>query len=118
MNWNAPKTVTLTGVNDAVADGNQLYFVVFGATTSADNAYKTRILEAAQTDPLLNTRLKYLGFRADTERVMAAITSLLEQIRGEQAPPHRFDPRSDGRPVTGDPDGGISRRDRRERRRR
>ena len=53
-----------------------------------------------------------------TERVMAAITSLLEQIRGEQAPPHRFDPRSDGRPVIGDPDGRISRRDRRERRRR
>ncbi len=38
-----------------------------------------------------------------TERVMAAITALLEEIRGERAPRHRFDPRQDGRPVTGDP---------------
>ncbi|MBZ0283642.1 MAG: glycosyltransferase family 4 protein [Anaerolineae bacterium] len=49
-------------------------FVVAGENTqtSADNAYKTRILEVMQTDPLLRSRLKYLGFRADVERVLAA----------------------------------------------
>ena len=38
-----------------------------------------------------------------TERVMAAITALLEEIRGERAPAVRHDPRIDGTPVTGDP---------------
>ncbi len=49
-------------------------FIVAGENTqsSADNAYKTRILETAQNDPLLHSRLKYLGFRADVERVLAA----------------------------------------------
>jgi 1-acyl-sn-glycerol-3-phosphate acyltransferase len=41
--------------------------------------------------------------REVTERLMAAITSLLEEIRGEQAPVTRFDPRSAGLPRTGDP---------------
>lgn len=49
-------------------------FIVAGENTqsSADNAYRARILEASQADPLLRTRLKYLGFRADVERVLAA----------------------------------------------
>lgn len=39
LNWNAPQTVRVTGVDDAVADGNQPYRIVFGATSSADSAY-------------------------------------------------------------------------------
>ncbi|NOY90836.1 MAG: hypothetical protein GXP55_06450 [Deltaproteobacteria bacterium] len=38
-NWNAPQTVTVTGVDDAVADGSQVYQVVFGAATSTDTGY-------------------------------------------------------------------------------
>lgn len=38
-----------------------------------------------------------------TQRVMAAITSLLEEIRGESAPPERFDPRSAGVSELGNP---------------
>jgi 1-acyl-sn-glycerol-3-phosphate acyltransferase len=38
-----------------------------------------------------------------TEKIMAAITVLLEDIRGEQAPAVRFDPRTAGLPPTGDP---------------
>ncbi|QDG51927.1 hypothetical protein FIV42_14615 [Persicimonas caeni] len=38
-NWNAPQTVTATGQDDDVADGNQLYEVVFGETTSDDEEY-------------------------------------------------------------------------------
>jgi len=44
-----------------------------------------------------------------TERIMSAITGLLEEIRGEHAPAVRFDPRQPGLPRTGDP----SRHDRR-----
>jgi glycosyltransferase involved in cell wall biosynthesis len=49
-------------------------FIVAGENTqtSADNTYKQRILQAAQTDRLLRKRLVYLGFRADVERVIAA----------------------------------------------
>ncbi len=38
-NWDAPQTVTVTGQNDDLADGNQPYAIEFSATTSADPAY-------------------------------------------------------------------------------
>jgi len=38
-----------------------------------------------------------------TEKIMAAITHLLEEIRGEKAPAVRFDPRRAGLPTTGNP---------------
>jgi hypothetical protein len=38
-NWNAPQTVTVTGVNDDLADGAQGYGVTVGPTTSTDPAY-------------------------------------------------------------------------------
>ena len=41
--------------------------------------------------------------REVTERLMAAISTLLEEIRGEQAPVTRFDVRSSELPRTGDP---------------
>lgn len=49
--------------------------------------------------------------REVTEKIMVAITELLEALRGEQAPAVRFDPRKMGVPTTGDPRRGI--RDRR-----
>jgi glycosyltransferase involved in cell wall biosynthesis len=39
---------------------------------AADDQYKQRILKTAETDPLLRDRMVYLGFRADSERVIAA----------------------------------------------
>jgi subtilisin family serine protease len=38
-NWATPQTVTVTGVNDNVDDGNIAYQVVLGAATSADTAW-------------------------------------------------------------------------------
>jgi hypothetical protein len=38
-----------------------------------------------------------------TERVMHDITALLEQLRGETAPPDRYDPREHGQSRTGNP---------------
>lgn len=39
VNWNALQTVTVTGVNDDVADGAQPYVAVLDAATSADLGY-------------------------------------------------------------------------------
>ncbi|MBI5509652.1 MAG: Ig-like domain-containing protein, partial [Deltaproteobacteria bacterium] len=39
LNWNAPQFVTVSGVDDFVQDGNQPYFILFGATLSADGGY-------------------------------------------------------------------------------
>lgn len=53
----------------------QARFLVAGEDVhgvAADTAYKQRILETARTDPLLRERMVYLGFRDDTERVIAA----------------------------------------------
>lgn len=47
-NWSAPQTVIITGQNDDLADGNQLYHVVFAAATSADVTYAG--LTAASAD--------------------------------------------------------------------
>ncbi len=41
--------------------------------------------------------------RLVTEKIMTAITVLLEDLRGEAAPAVRFDPRAAGVPPTGDP---------------
>jgi hypothetical protein len=38
-NWSKPQTVTVTGVDDTVADGTQAYTIVTGALVSADAAY-------------------------------------------------------------------------------
>jgi 1-acyl-sn-glycerol-3-phosphate acyltransferase len=49
--------------------------------------------------------------REATNRIMAALTTELEQIRGEKAPPERFDSRKHGLPETGKfrrPDGEIA----------
>src|SRR6185369_11326551 len=39
LNWNAAQTVTVTGEDDAVADGNQQYTIVTGPATSSDAGY-------------------------------------------------------------------------------
>ena len=52
----------------------QARFLVAGGNphTRADIRYHERILQGARNDPLLRPRLRYLGFRADSERVIAA----------------------------------------------
>ncbi|MFC1670271.1 hypothetical protein ACFL20_07740, partial [Spirochaetota bacterium] len=39
VNWNAPQTVTVTGVDDAIIDGNQVYSIITAAATSSDTNY-------------------------------------------------------------------------------
>ncbi len=38
-NWDQPRTVTITGVDDPVADGNQVFAIAVGAAVSADPTY-------------------------------------------------------------------------------
>jgi hypothetical protein len=38
-NWNTPRTITVTGVNDNIADGNQNFTIITGAAVSADPKY-------------------------------------------------------------------------------
>ena len=44
-NWNLPQTITVTGVDDGVADGNQLFNVVLGITTSPTDALYDGIID-------------------------------------------------------------------------
>ena len=39
MNWAAPQTVTVTGVNDALQDGAQAYLIITSTAVSADPGY-------------------------------------------------------------------------------
>ena len=39
LNWSAPQTITVTGVDDSVADGNQIYKIITAAATSGDANY-------------------------------------------------------------------------------
>lgn len=40
-NWSTPQTVTVTGVDDAVDDGNVAFTIITAAATSGDSAYNT-----------------------------------------------------------------------------
>jgi hypothetical protein len=42
VNWNTPQTVTVTGVNDTISDGNIAYSIVTAAATSTDPNYSGR----------------------------------------------------------------------------
>jgi hypothetical protein len=38
-NWNVPQTITVTGVDDAIVDGNVTYLIITGSASSDDPAY-------------------------------------------------------------------------------
>jgi hypothetical protein len=42
QDWSTPQTVTVTGVDDFVADGDQTYQVVIGPASSGDTGYSSR----------------------------------------------------------------------------
>lgn len=83
-------------------------FIVAGENTQtgADNAYKTRILHTAATDPVLQPRLTYLGFRADSERVMAAADVVVCSSFFESYGMVNVEAMSCGRPVVSTNRGG------------
>jgi glycosyltransferase involved in cell wall biosynthesis len=88
----------------------QARFIVAGENTqtSTDNAYKSRILEAAQSDMLLQKRLKYLGFRADVERVLAAADVVVCSSHFESYGMVNVEAMACGKPVVSTNRGGPS----------
>jgi len=63
LNWNAPQSVTLRGVDDDVADGNQTYFLVTAPAMSADPSYNGM---NGQDRPVINTDNETPGFTVST----------------------------------------------------
>ncbi|MGQ9887965.1 MAG: glycosyltransferase family 4 protein, partial [Aggregatilineales bacterium] len=83
-------------------------FIVAGENvqTGADSAYKQRVLAAAQADSLLQRRLKYLGFRPDVERVLAAADVVVCASRFEGFGMAVVEAMACGRPVVSTNRGG------------
>lgn len=88
----------------------EAHFVVAGENTqtSADNDYKTRILQTAATDPLLKSRLHYLGFRSDSERVIAAADVVVCSSHFESYGMVNIEAMASGKPVVSTNKGGPS----------
>ena len=51
-NWSTPQTVTVTGVDDALEDGDQAYNITFAPTTSTDTNYDGISLETVSLNNL------------------------------------------------------------------
>jgi glycosyltransferase involved in cell wall biosynthesis len=83
-------------------------FLVAGENTqnAAGDAYRARILAAHQADPLLRERLIYAGFRADTERVMAAADVIVCASHFESYGMVNVEAMAAGRPVVSTNQGG------------
>jgi glycosyltransferase involved in cell wall biosynthesis len=85
-------------------------FIVAGENTqtSADDAYKRRILETARQDSILRDRLTYLGFRADAERVIAAADVVVCSSDFESYGMVNLEAMASGKPVVSTRRGGPS----------
>jgi glycosyltransferase involved in cell wall biosynthesis len=75
---------------------------------SADDAYKARILDAHDADPVLKERLLYLGFRSDAERVIAAADVIVCASQFESYGMVNVEAMASGKPVVSTRQGGPS----------
>ncbi len=86
-------------------------FIVAGENVhgvSADEAYKQRILQTAQYDPILRDRLTYLGFRPDSERVIGAADVVVCSSHFESYGMVNVEAMACGKPVVSTNRGGPS----------
>ena len=63
---------------------------------------------AVDLSDLYDRELDAQTLQEATERIMAAITALVEQLRWERAPLERYNPRQHGEPEIGNPDQKCS----------
>jgi glycosyltransferase involved in cell wall biosynthesis len=75
---------------------------------SADDDYKTRILQTAREDPVLRERLIYLGFRDDAERIVAAADVIVCSSYFESYGVVNVEAMASGKPVVSTRRGGPS----------
>jgi 1-acyl-sn-glycerol-3-phosphate acyltransferase len=64
---------------------------------------RIKVGDPVDLDDLRQERLTNALLHLATERIMAAITALLEDLRGEKAPLERFDPKKHGMKLIGNP---------------
>jgi len=86
-------------------------FIVAGENVhgvSADEDYKQRILREAEIDPILRERLTYLGFRADSERVIGAADVVVCSSHFESYGMVNVEAMACGKPVVSTNRGGPS----------
>jgi 1-acyl-sn-glycerol-3-phosphate acyltransferase len=72
-----------------------------------------RVGDPVDLEDLRGQQLTPKVLREASDRIMAAVTALLEDIRGEQAPQQRFDPSQRHVPLTGNPNRRVPGRARR-----
>jgi len=86
-------------------------FVVAGEDTfgvAKDEVYRQQMLENASSDPILKTRLHYIGFRDDIERVLAAADVVVCASEFESYGKVNIEAMSTGTPVISTNRGGPS----------
>ena len=88
----------------------QVRFLVAGDNphTRRDRRYRERILENARHDPLLRERLRHVGFRADTERILAAADVVVCASSFESLGMVNLEAMASARPVVSTDRGGPS----------
>jgi glycosyltransferase involved in cell wall biosynthesis len=85
------------------------HFLVAGENVhgkSADDAYKRRILERWQSEPPLRERLQYIGFRSDTEHIIAASDVIVCASHFESFGVVHLETMSSGKPIVSTRRGG------------
>jgi glycosyltransferase involved in cell wall biosynthesis len=88
-----------------------VHFIVAGENVhgvGADDAYKARILTVWKNDPELYSRLTYLGFRSDPERVIAAADVVVCASAFESFGMVHIETMASGKPIVSTRRGGPS----------
>lgn len=98
-------------VKKVVAEVPQARFIVAGEdvhNVSSDAAYKAKIIDTHNNDPILRDHVSYLGFRDDPENVMAAADVIVCPSEFESYGRVNVEAMAVGKPVVSTNQGGPS----------
>lgn len=94
--WNIPQTVTITGIDDFVDDGNVTYFILTGPTVSADEDYNNLDPENVEVTNIDNDEPVFGG-----DSIQSQVSNLIRMGKLEYAKelmekyPHLFPSRAE-----------------------